>query len=433
MCGDKGIAAFKRASRAGEEGVMAKLATSRYYSGERTRDWLKVKASLGQEVVIVGFTAPRRSREYFGSLLLAVRDGNAWRYVGRAGTGFDREMLKSLHALMVPLITTTKPVAEKVPDAANTTWIKPKLVGEVKFTEWTAKGEMRHPVFLGLRTDKKATDVIRENPKPGARPAPLTPARSYFQKDFTAGEVRMRFLGAVEQLIHVGLFRRHSPCAWSAKSWPFATRASRWARSFSAPSWSWSSFKAVERRLAPLGVLLAGKDAGEELDRIAQILCPDAELVALLGAERAQVRAVFPDPLASTREELGGVVGDFFVAALAQVFVARPRPGLDPFGDVEQGGAEPVRAHRADRRPIGLGASFVEGAAGLGVSRIAAMGGAHRLQDVDLEHVEITGRPELVGDPFQLGLDPLLLGISDDLLEGNDGGTDASQADAHLM
>ena len=167
-----GIATFKRASRAGEEGVMAKLATSRYYSGERTSDWLKVNISLGQEVVIVGFTAPRRSREYFGSLLLAVRDGKAWRYVGRAGTGFDREMLKSLHALMVPLITTTKPVAEKVPDAANTTWIKPKLVGEVKFTEWTAKGEMRHPVFLGLRTDKKATDVIREKPKPGARPAP---------------------------------------------------------------------------------------------------------------------------------------------------------------------------------------------------------------------------------------------------------------------
>ena len=70
------------------------------------------------------------------------------------------------------MILHGKPVAEKVPDAANTTWIKPKLVGEVKFTEWTAKSEMRHPVFLGLRTDKKATDVIREKPKPGARPAP---------------------------------------------------------------------------------------------------------------------------------------------------------------------------------------------------------------------------------------------------------------------
>jgi bifunctional non-homologous end joining protein LigD len=166
-----GIAAFKRAARAGEEGVMAKLSTSRYYSGERTREWLKVEASLGQEVVIVGFTAPRKSRQYFGSLLLAVREGKAWRYVGRAGTGFNRDTLKSLHALMVPLVTATKPVAEKVPDAANTTWIKPKLVGEVKFTEWTAKGEMRHPVFLGLRADKKATDVTREMPKPGIHPA----------------------------------------------------------------------------------------------------------------------------------------------------------------------------------------------------------------------------------------------------------------------
>jgi bifunctional non-homologous end joining protein LigD len=167
---DKGIAAFKRAERAGQEGVMAKFARGHYYSGQRSREWLKVKASLGQEVVIVGLTAPRRSRAYFGSLVLAVREGNRWRYVGRAGTGFDRQSLKSLHALMVPLITKTKPIAEKVPDEANTTWVKPKLVGEVKFTEWTSKGEMRHPVFLGLRTDKKATDVIREIPKPGARP-----------------------------------------------------------------------------------------------------------------------------------------------------------------------------------------------------------------------------------------------------------------------
>jgi bifunctional non-homologous end joining protein LigD len=167
---DKGIAAFKRAARAGEEGVMAKLSTSFYYSGQRTREWLKVKASRGQEVVIVGFTAPRRSREYFGSLLLAVREGDHWRYVGRAGTGFDREMLASIHAKLTPLVTKTKPVTDKVPDLANTTWVKPKLVGEVKFTEWTSKGEMRHPVFLGLRTDKKAEDVVKEEPKAGVAP-----------------------------------------------------------------------------------------------------------------------------------------------------------------------------------------------------------------------------------------------------------------------
>jgi bifunctional non-homologous end joining protein LigD len=162
----EGIKAFNRAKRAREEGVIAKLASGRYHSGKRTREWLKIKASQEQEVVIVGFTAPRRSRKYFGSLVLAVREGKNWRYVGRAGTGFDETTLRELHAKLLPLVTETKPIAEKIPDEANTTWVKPKLVAEVKFTEWTAAGEMRHPVFLGLRTDKPATKVIRERPKP---------------------------------------------------------------------------------------------------------------------------------------------------------------------------------------------------------------------------------------------------------------------------
>ena len=172
-----GKKAFARAKRAGEEGVMAKLATSRYHSGVRTRDWLKVKASQEQEVVIVGFTAPRRSRKYFGALLLAVREGKGWAYAGRAGTGFDAETLRSVHAKLVPLITDQKPIAEKVSDAGKTTWVKPKLVAEVKFTEWTSGGEMRHPVFLGLRTDKKATEVTRELPKPLSQAKPPTSYR----------------------------------------------------------------------------------------------------------------------------------------------------------------------------------------------------------------------------------------------------------------
>jgi bifunctional non-homologous end joining protein LigD len=169
----QGIRAFNRAKRAREEGVIAKLASGRYHSGIRTREWLKVKASQEQEVVIVGFTAPRRSRKYFGALVLAVRDGSKWKYAGRAGTGFNAETLRDLHQMMVPLITKTKPIAEKVPDEANTTWVKPKLVAEVKFTEWTAGGEMRHPAFLGLRTDKPATQETRELPKPlrEAKPA----------------------------------------------------------------------------------------------------------------------------------------------------------------------------------------------------------------------------------------------------------------------
>lgn len=161
----KGVAAFERAKRGHEEGVMAKLASSLYYSGKRTREWLKVKASQGQEVVIVGFTAPRRSRKYFGALVLAVREGDRWVYVGRAGTGFDAAALKSIYGQLEKLITDVKPIAAKVPDERATTWVKPKLVGEVRFTEWTEGGEMRHPVFLGLRSDKKATDVVRELPR----------------------------------------------------------------------------------------------------------------------------------------------------------------------------------------------------------------------------------------------------------------------------
>jgi bifunctional non-homologous end joining protein LigD len=112
------------------------------------------------------FSTPRGERRFFGSLLLAVRDGKAWRYAGRAGAGFTHAGLRELYAKVTPLITKTKPVAAKVPNEANTTWVKPKLICEVKFTEWTEAGEMRHPVFIGLRTDKKAAEVIREWPKP---------------------------------------------------------------------------------------------------------------------------------------------------------------------------------------------------------------------------------------------------------------------------
>ena len=173
----EGIEAFNRAKRAHEEGVIAKLSSGLYHSGMRTRDWLKVKASQEQEVVIVGFTAPRGSRKYFGALVLAVREGTGWRYVGRAGTGFDTKTLRTVYDTLVPLITDKKPIPQKVPDAGNTSWVKPKLVAEVKFTEWTAAGEMRHPVFLGLRTDKPATEVIREKPKPLSKAKPARRTR----------------------------------------------------------------------------------------------------------------------------------------------------------------------------------------------------------------------------------------------------------------
>jgi bifunctional non-homologous end joining protein LigD len=156
-----GKAEFAKARRAGEEGIIAKRAASLYYSGKRTREWLKIKTGHKQEAVIVGFTEPRGAREYFGSLVLAVYENRKLIYVGHSGGGFSREMLRTLHARMMKLKTDKKPFTG-IPHEHQTTWIKPQLVCQVKFTEWTNEGEMRHPIFLGLRTDKPAREVRRE-------------------------------------------------------------------------------------------------------------------------------------------------------------------------------------------------------------------------------------------------------------------------------
>lgn len=160
---------FKQALEQGLEGIMAKRKSSIYLSGARTSDWLKIKTARRQEVVIAGFTAPRRSRPHFGALVLAVREGKAWRYVGHVGTGFSHAILKELHDKLSALRTSTSPFSVRVKDEAVTTWVRPKLVAEVRFTEWTSAGEMRHPVFLALRDDKAAGDVMRESEKRGRR------------------------------------------------------------------------------------------------------------------------------------------------------------------------------------------------------------------------------------------------------------------------
>ena len=157
-----GVRAFRAAQRRGLEGIMGKRAQSRYHSGRRTRDWVKIKTARRQEVVIVGFTRPRRSRKHFGALVLALRKGHAWRYVGHTGTGFSAASLKALHARLNSLVRPRKPFRQAIPNERMTTWVRPKLVCEVKFTEWTKNGQMRHPAFVGLRGDKPATNVIRE-------------------------------------------------------------------------------------------------------------------------------------------------------------------------------------------------------------------------------------------------------------------------------
>jgi bifunctional non-homologous end joining protein LigD len=155
---------FEEACRRGWEGLIAKRADSAYVT-TRSRDWLKFKCEHGQELVIGGFTAPRRSREEFGALLLGYfRDGDLI-YAGKVGTGFDREMLKELGQRMRALRRDTRPFAgdDKIPGVRGATWIEPKLVAEVGFTEWTKDGRLRHPRFLGLRDDKAAREVVRES------------------------------------------------------------------------------------------------------------------------------------------------------------------------------------------------------------------------------------------------------------------------------
>jgi len=99
----------------------------------------------GQGVVIAGFTAPRGSRKYFGALVLAVREGNGLRYVGRAGTGFNAETLRTVYEKLAPLITDMKPIPEKVPDAGNTTWVNPELVAEVNSPNGRRRGRCATP------------------------------------------------------------------------------------------------------------------------------------------------------------------------------------------------------------------------------------------------------------------------------------------------
>jgi bifunctional non-homologous end joining protein LigD len=108
---------------------MAKRGSSKYLSGARTDDWLKIKTSKRQEVVIAGFTAPKKTRLFFGALVIAVREGDGWRYIGHVGTGFSHATLEELHGKLIKLKTAKSPFTKKMKEAV-TTWVKPSLVAE---------------------------------------------------------------------------------------------------------------------------------------------------------------------------------------------------------------------------------------------------------------------------------------------------------------
>jgi bifunctional non-homologous end joining protein LigD len=155
-----GEALFREACRKGWEGLIAKRAESPYVHG-RSRDWLKFKCSAEQELVIGAFTAPRGSRTDLGALLLGYYERGRLRYAGKVGTGFNRAELARLAGLLEPLRRDDSPFADEVRER-HVTWVEPKLVAEVGFSEWTRDGRLRHPRYLGLREDKAASEVVRE-------------------------------------------------------------------------------------------------------------------------------------------------------------------------------------------------------------------------------------------------------------------------------
>ena len=159
-----GLKALEIAEKSGSEGIIAKRATSKYYSGKRSKDWLKIKLFQQQEMVIGGYTEPAGSRKGFGALLCGYFEGNALKYSGKVGTGFTDAILRELTQKLEKLERKSSPFANP-PDEKSVHWVTPKLVAQIKFSELTENNSMRHPVYLGLRPDKEAKDVSLEIPK----------------------------------------------------------------------------------------------------------------------------------------------------------------------------------------------------------------------------------------------------------------------------
>jgi bifunctional non-homologous end joining protein LigD len=158
-----GRAMLARARRRGWEGIMAKQVDAQYDAGRRSRAWLKLKIEKRQEFVIGGWTEPRKSREHFGAILLGYYDrGGELAYAGHTGTGFTRESLRDLHRRLLRIERKRSPFCAEPRTNERAHWARPAIVVEIKFSEWTADGRLRQPVFIGLRDDKAPREVVHE-------------------------------------------------------------------------------------------------------------------------------------------------------------------------------------------------------------------------------------------------------------------------------
>ena len=158
-----GEAFHREACRRGWEGVIAKRADSRYV-GRRSADWLKFKCTNQQEVVIGGFTEPAGTRVGFGALLIGFHAGEDLVYAGKVGTGYDTETLLDLRRRLDGLRQDEPPFVGVRPRQGGVHWVRPELVAQVAFTEWTEDAKLRHPRFVGLRRDKAPGEVVRVLP-----------------------------------------------------------------------------------------------------------------------------------------------------------------------------------------------------------------------------------------------------------------------------
>ncbi|MBA4089126.1 DNA ligase D [Sphingomonas sp. VDB2] len=188
-----GEALYRSLCDAGQEGIISKRIDAPY-RGDRTRNWVKVKCTRRQEFVIIGRSASTARGRPFASLLLAQHEGKALVYKGKVGTGFDADLMATLDKAMTPLETDKAPVDVPRTEARGATWLKPRLVAEIAFAEFTADGRVRHASFLGLRTDKPAKAVTPEKPAAAPKAAPAVritnPDRVIFpESDQTKGEL----------------------------------------------------------------------------------------------------------------------------------------------------------------------------------------------------------------------------------------------------
>ena len=158
---EDGIAAYRRACERGDEGVIAKLADSKY-DGRRSPNWLKFKCVRDQEFVVGGYTSPKGSRIELGALLIGYYDDGDLVYAGKVGTGFDEATLRSLHERLSGIERDATPFTRGMVREREARWVRPELVAQIGFTEWTRDGKLRHPRYQGLRTDKEPGDVVRE-------------------------------------------------------------------------------------------------------------------------------------------------------------------------------------------------------------------------------------------------------------------------------